>query len=58
MPFGTPAEIDADIEAKIDVLGRGGGYMVAPAHIIQGDTPMENVEAFIAAVVKHGVYGK
>ena len=57
LPFGTPAEIDADIAAKIAVLGRGGGYMVAPAHIIQGDTPMENVEAFIAAVKKHGVYG-
>jgi uroporphyrinogen decarboxylase len=57
LPFGTPAEIDADIAAKIAVLGRGGGYMVAPAHIIQGDTPMENVEAFIDAVKRHGVYG-
>jgi uroporphyrinogen decarboxylase len=56
LPFGTPAQIEADIKAKIEVLGRGGGYMVAPAHIIQSDTPMENVEAFIAAVKKHGVY--
>jgi uroporphyrinogen decarboxylase len=54
LPFGAPAEIEADIQAKIAVLGRGGGYMVAPAHIIQGDTPLENVEAFIAAVKKHG----
>jgi uroporphyrinogen decarboxylase len=56
LPFGTPEEIDADVKAKIDVLGRGGGYMVAPAHIIQSDAPMENVEAFIAAVKRHGVY--
>jgi uroporphyrinogen decarboxylase len=56
LPFGTPAEIEADVQAKIEVLGRGGGYMVAPAHIIQADTPLENVEAFIAAVKKHGVY--
>ena len=56
LPFGTPEEIEADVKAKIEVLGRGGGYMVAPAHIIQGDTPMENVEAFIAAVKEHGVY--
>jgi uroporphyrinogen decarboxylase len=54
LPFGMPAEIEADVAAKIAVLGRGGGYMVAPAHIIQADTPMENVEAFIAAVKKHG----
>lgn len=56
LPFGTPAEIEADVKARIEVLGRGGGYMVAPAHIIQGDTSMENVEAFIAAVKKHGIY--
>ena len=57
LPFGTPEEIDADVKAKIAVLGRGGGYMVAPAHVIQGDTPMENVEAIIAAVKRHGSYG-
>jgi hypothetical protein len=31
--------------------------MVAPAHILQGDTPLDNVEAMIAAVQRHGVYG-
>ncbi len=56
LPFGTPEQIEADVKAKIEVLGRGGGYMCAPAHIIQSDTPMENVEAFINAVKKHGVY--
>ncbi|MFC2031052.1 uroporphyrinogen decarboxylase family protein [Chloroflexota bacterium] len=56
LPFGSPAEIEADVKAKIEVLGRGGGYMIAPAHIIQADTSMENVEAFIDAVKKHGAY--
>ena len=56
LPFGTPEEIEADVKAKIEVLGRGGGYMASPAHIIQADTSPENVEAFIAAVKKHGVY--
>jgi len=56
LPFGTPEEIEADVKAKIKVLGRGGGFMAAPAHIIQSDTPMENVEAFIEAVQKHGIY--
>jgi uroporphyrinogen decarboxylase len=53
LPFGTPLEIEADVKAKIAVLGRGGGYMAAPAHIIQAETPMENVEAFINAVRKN-----
>ena len=56
LPKGSPDEIDADVRAKIEALGSGGGYMVAPAHILQGDTPVENVEAFIAAVRRHGVY--
>jgi uroporphyrinogen decarboxylase len=56
LPFGTPEQIEEDVKQKIAVLGRGGGYMIAPAHIIQADTPMENVEAFIAAAMKHGVY--
>ncbi len=56
LPFGTPEQIEADVKAKIEVLGRGGGYMCAPAHILQGDVPPENVEAFIRAVKQHGGY--
>ena len=57
LPNGTPEEIEADVAEKIRVLGEGGGYMCSPAHIVQADTLMENVETFIAAVKKHGVYG-
>jgi uroporphyrinogen decarboxylase len=57
LPFGTPEEIEADVAEKIRVLGAGGGYMCSPAHIVQADVSMENVEAFIAAVRKNGVYG-
>lgn len=56
LPRGTPEEIEADVKAKIEALGPGGGYMVAPAHILQGDTPLENVEAMIEAAKTHGTY--
>jgi len=56
LPRGSPAEIEADVANKIKILGAGGGYLCSPAHIIQSDTSMENVEVFIAAVMKHGVY--
>ncbi|RME84420.1 MAG: hypothetical protein D6775_05550 [Caldilineae bacterium] len=56
LPHGTPEEIEADVAEKIGILGEGGGYMCSPAHIIQADVSMENVEAFINAVMKHGVY--
>ena len=56
LPNGTTAEIEADVAEKIRVLGAGGGYMCSPAHIIQSDVSPENVEAFIAAAKKHGIY--
>jgi len=56
LPQGSKKDIEADIAKKIEVLGEGGGYMCAPAHIIQSDTSMENVEIFINAVMKYGVY--
>jgi uroporphyrinogen decarboxylase len=56
LPFGTSDEIETEVRAKIEVLGRGGGYMCSPAHIVQADTSMENVEAMIAAVRNHGPY--
>ena len=57
LPHGSAAEIERDVAEKIEALGAGGGYLCAPAHIIQADTSMENVEAFIGAVQEHGVYG-
>jgi uroporphyrinogen decarboxylase len=57
LPNGTPEEISRDVREKIAALGPGGGYMCAPAHIVQADTSMENVEAFIEAVKAHGNYG-
>jgi uroporphyrinogen decarboxylase len=56
LPRGSADEIEADVREKIEVLGAGGGYLVAPAHILQADTPPENVEALIAAVEKYGRY--
>jgi len=57
LPDGTPDQIRADVRSKIEILGRDGGYMAAPAHIIQSDTSVQNVTAFIDAVKRYGVYG-
>jgi uroporphyrinogen decarboxylase len=54
LPRGSDAELESDIREKIAVLGRGGGYMIAPAHILQSDVPPERVETFISLCLKHG----
>jgi len=45
LPFGTPKEISKETVRLMEMLGSDGGYIVAPAHAIQGDTSPENVLA-------------
>jgi len=33
------------VRERIEGVGTGGGYILAPAHCIQPDTPIENVLA-------------
>ena len=56
LPNGTDEELEHDIAEKINILGKGGGYMIAPAHIIQNDVSSERVLKFIELCIKHGAY--
>ncbi|HEY5511752.1 MAG TPA: uroporphyrinogen decarboxylase family protein [Prolixibacteraceae bacterium] len=56
LPNGSDEELERDIIEKISILGKGGGYMIAPAHIIQHDISPERVLKFIELCKKHGNY--
>ena len=43
LPFGTKQQITDEVRRKVEVLGRGGGYVFAPCHNIQVGTPAENI---------------
>jgi uroporphyrinogen decarboxylase len=45
LPHGTPAEVTAEVKDRVQVMGAGGGYILASSHHIQSDTPLENVLA-------------
>ena len=47
LPHGTADEVRADVREKIRLLGEGGGYLLAPAHAVQADVPVENVMAMV-----------
>lgn len=45
LPFGTLKELRSEVIRRIEVLGREGGYILAPCHAIQADTSPENIMA-------------
>lgn len=50
LPQGSPDEVRAEVLRRIEVLGKGGGYILAPCHVLQTDVPTENVLAMADVV--------
>ena len=50
LPKGNLGEIYAEVEKMIGIMGKNGGYVIAPGHNIQSDTPPENVAAMYEAI--------
>jgi len=49
MPLGSPQDVRAEVRARIHEVGRGGGLILAPAHVLGPETPWENIVAFFEA---------
>jgi uroporphyrinogen decarboxylase len=45
LPFGTAEDVRREVQERIRVLGRGGGYILGPSHWIQAGTSPENIAA-------------
>lgn len=50
MPYGTKEEIGRKVKEVEGCLGKEGGLLIAPSHILEPDVPWENVLAFVDAV--------
>jgi len=47
LPFKTAEEVKAEMHRVMDILGKDGGYILAPTHAMPNDIPPENVLAFM-----------
>ncbi|MEI7880630.1 MAG: uroporphyrinogen decarboxylase family protein [bacterium] len=47
IPFSTPAEIRQEIKRLRSEMGKGGGYILAPAKPLRPETPTENAVAVV-----------
>jgi len=54
LAFGTLEEVREEVIYNIQVLGEGGGYILAPCHNIQAVSPPENVVAMYETGYEYG----
>jgi hypothetical protein len=50
LPYGTPEEVYRQVREMIDIFAPGGGFVFNTVHNIQGNVPVENVEAIFRAI--------
>jgi uroporphyrinogen decarboxylase len=47
LPYGTVAQVKEEVRRLLEVVGRDGGYIAAPAHDIPPDARPENIAAML-----------
>jgi len=54
LPFGTPDEVRQEVRERLEIFGRGGGFVFNPSHNVQALVPVENLLAMYDAVRDYG----
>ena len=52
--YGSVEDVREEVRTNLAVLGKGGGYILAPCHAIQAVSPPENVVAMYEAGYEYG----
>ncbi len=48
--FGTPGQVRDEVRRRLEIFGRGGGYVFNAVHNIQANVPADNVMALFEAL--------
>lgn len=56
LPYGSKQDVWDEVRRQVEDLARGGGFVFAAVHNIQGDVPPENIVAMVEALHKYGSY--
>jgi uroporphyrinogen decarboxylase len=54
LAFGSADDVREEVMTNIQVLGKGGGYILAPSHNIQAISPPENVVVMYETGIEYG----
>lgn len=52
LPFGTPQEVEREVQTRLETIGKDGGLIIGPTHHVQLDTPLENFQAMLRAITR------
>jgi len=56
LPKGSVKDIEEEVKKMIDILGKNGGFIISPSHVLQTDVSTANVEALYSTAYKYGIY--
>jgi uroporphyrinogen decarboxylase len=54
LPYGSPADVEAEAKEAIEIAAPGGGYILASDHSLHDGIPVENILALREAGLKYG----
>ena len=54
LPYGTPAEVAAEVREAIDIAAPGGGYVLASDHSLHDGIPVENILEMFRVGAEYG----
>ncbi len=49
LPHGSVEEVKNTVNEMVGILANGGGFILAPSHVLQNDVPAENIAALYQA---------
>ncbi|RKY66329.1 MAG: methyltransferase, partial [Candidatus Latescibacterota bacterium] len=49
LPYGKPDEVREQVKERVQIFGKGGGFVFNTIHNIQTGTPVENLVALFEA---------
>lgn len=55
LPFGTVEDVTRECEKLCREMGKGGGFMLCPTHMVEPEVPWENFEAYYRVVMQHQI---
>lgn len=53
LPFGTPDQVRREVEDRITIFSKGGGFVFNAIHNIVANTPVDNLLAMFETIRKH-----